>query len=75
MKSLAREIRFVALSATIPNVGDVGKWLRPREDVSRFSRESGGGAQAEVSKMGSAKVFEVSRRLHHPRVDRHETES
>lgn len=29
MKALVVAVRFLALSATVPNVADVGRWLRP----------------------------------------------
>lgn len=33
MKSLGSGVRFVAVSATVPNIGDVATWLGPGEIV------------------------------------------
>ena len=61
MKSFDRSIRFVALSATVPNVDDVGWWLRGPEDefyeAGGSKMQKGGRESEDVSKMGSAKVF------------------
>lgn len=60
MKSFDRTIRFVAVSATVPNVDDVGRWLRgPSDDFYEASGSKLKASEASVSSMASAKMFQV----------------
>lgn len=63
MKTINPDIRLCALSATVPNVDDVGKWLRPTNaNESDWRKEDG---SIDLEEMGSAKVFMVSSSLDH----------
>lgn len=63
MKAINPDIRLCALSATVPNVDDVGKWLRPTNaNESDWRKEDG---SIDLEEMGSAKVFTVSSSLKH----------
>ncbi|KAL7417667.1 hypothetical protein BDY24DRAFT_437990 [Mrakia frigida] len=58
MKSFDRSIRFVALSATVPNVDDVGRWLRgPEPEFYEAGGSKAMQSSEDVSKLGSAKVY------------------
>ena len=55
MKAIDATVRFVALSATVPNVADVGRWLRPPST----SESSWQDEEADIGRIPSATVFTV----------------
>lgn len=56
MKAIDASVRFVALSATVPNVADVGRWLRPPNP----SESSWQNQETDLEQIPSATVFTVS---------------
>ena len=73
MRACGRPIRFVAVSASVPNIDDVARWLGPPPDEEHVQTGvyEGGGKDADKEKefaysektfkdMPRAKVFKVS---------------